>query len=179
MFEIELDHDLDVMRPGQSLAEVTVAVLRGVERVLRRNRPDIVMVQGDTTSALAAALAAFYQRIPVGHVEAGLRTNDKYSPYPEEMNRRLVSSLADLLKRKNVTVAVEGNCDERGTKEYNLALGDKRAAAAKQYLISLGIPSSRVSTVSYGKEKPVCTESTEGCWAKNRRDHFIVPEAGQ
>jgi len=96
VFEIELDHDLDVMRPGQSLAEVTVAVLRGVERVLRRNRPDIVMVQGDTTSALAAALAAFYQRIPVGHVEAGLRTNDKYSPYPEEMNRRLVSSLADL-----------------------------------------------------------------------------------
>jgi UDP-N-acetylglucosamine 2-epimerase (non-hydrolysing) len=64
--------------------------------VLRRVRPSMVMVQGDTTSALAAALAAFYERIPVGHVEAGLRTNDKYSPYPEEMNRRLVSSLADL-----------------------------------------------------------------------------------
>jgi len=95
-FDIRPDHDLDLMRPGQSLAAVTVGVLRGVERVLRRARPDMVMVQGDTTSALAAALTAFYQRIPVGHVEAGLRTSDKYSPYPEEMNRRLVSSLADL-----------------------------------------------------------------------------------
>jgi UDP-N-acetylglucosamine 2-epimerase (non-hydrolysing) len=95
-FDISPDYDLDVMRPGQSLADVTVAVLRGVERVLRRVRPDMVIVQGDTTSALAAALAAFYQRIPVGHVEAGLRTNDRYSPYPEEMNRRLISSLADL-----------------------------------------------------------------------------------
>ena len=96
VFDIRPDHDLDVMRPGQSLADVTVGVLRGVELVLRRARPDMVVVQGDTTSALAAALAAFYERIPVGHVEAGLRTNDKYSPYPEEMNRRLVSSLADL-----------------------------------------------------------------------------------
>jgi len=96
VFDIRPDHDLDLMRPGQSLADVTVGVLRGVERVLRRVRPDMVMVQGDTTSALAAALAAFYQQIPVGHVEAGLRTRDKYSPYPEEMNRRLVSSLADL-----------------------------------------------------------------------------------
>jgi UDP-N-acetylglucosamine 2-epimerase (non-hydrolysing) len=96
VFDIEPDYDLDLMRPGQSLADVTVAVLRGVERVLRRGRPDVVVVQGDTTSALAAALAAFYERIPVAHVEAGLRTNDKYSPYPEEMNRRLVSGLADL-----------------------------------------------------------------------------------
>jgi UDP-N-acetylglucosamine 2-epimerase (non-hydrolysing) len=95
-FDIRPDHDLDLMRPGQSLADVTVGVLRGVERVLRSVRPDMVIVQGDTTSALAAALAAFYQRIPVAHVEAGLRTNDKYSPYPEEMNRRLISSLADL-----------------------------------------------------------------------------------
>ena len=95
-FGVKPEHDLDVMRAGQSLADVTVGVLRGVERVLRRVLPDMVIVQGDTTSAFAAALAAFYQQIPVGHVEAGLRTNDKYSPYPEEMNRRLVSSLADL-----------------------------------------------------------------------------------
>jgi UDP-N-acetylglucosamine 2-epimerase (non-hydrolysing) len=96
VFELRPDYDLNLMRPGQSLADVTVGVLRGVERVLRRARPDVVIVQGDTTSALAAALAAFYRQIPLGHVEAGLRTNDKYSPYPEEMNRRLVSSLADL-----------------------------------------------------------------------------------
>jgi len=96
VFEIEPDYDLNLMRSGQSLSDVTVGVLRGVERVLRRVRPELVMVQGDTTSALAAALAAFYRQIPVGHVEAGLRTMNKYSPYPEEMNRRLVSSLADL-----------------------------------------------------------------------------------
>jgi peptidoglycan-associated lipoprotein len=88
-----------------------------------------------------------------------------------------LKSLAAILSKKSVNVTIEGNCDERGTKEYNLALGDKRANAAKQFLVSLGISSSRISTVSYGKEKPVCTESTEGCWAKNRRDHFIVPEA--
>jgi UDP-N-acetylglucosamine 2-epimerase (non-hydrolysing) len=96
VFDIKPDYDLNLMHPGQSLGDVTVAALRGIERVLRRIRPDIVIVQGDTTSALAAALAAFYQRIPVGHVEAGLRTNDRYSPYPEEMNRRLISRLADL-----------------------------------------------------------------------------------
>jgi UDP-N-acetylglucosamine 2-epimerase (non-hydrolysing) len=96
VFDIEPDYDLNLMRPGQSLSDVTVGVMRGVERVLLRFRPDMVIVQGDTTSALASALASFYQRVPVGHVEAGLRTNDKYSPYPEEMNRRLVGSLADL-----------------------------------------------------------------------------------
>jgi len=96
VFEIRPDYDLNLMKPGQSLGGVTAGVLHGVERVLRQVQPDVVVVQGDTTSAFAAALAAFYGRVPVGHVEAGLRTNDKYSPYPEEMNRRLVSSLADL-----------------------------------------------------------------------------------
>ncbi len=75
-----------------------------------------------------------------------------------------------------VKVVIEGNCDERGTAEYNLALGDRRATAAKEYLLSLGIPSNRMETVSYGKEKPMCTESTEACWAKNRRDHFVLEE---
>jgi UDP-N-acetylglucosamine 2-epimerase (non-hydrolysing) len=96
VFHIQPDYDLNLMKPGQSLGDVTSGVLQGVERTLRRVRPDMAIVQGDTTSVLASALAAFYQRIPVGHVEAGLRTHDKYSPYPEEMNRRLVSSLADL-----------------------------------------------------------------------------------
>ena len=96
VFDIKPDHDLNLMKPGQSLADVTASVLNGVERVLGRVGPDIVLVQGDTTSAFAAALAAFYQQVPVGHVEAGLRTGDKYSPFPEEMNRRLVSALADL-----------------------------------------------------------------------------------
>ena len=95
-FEIEPDQDLDLMRPGQSLDDVTSRVLTGMGRVLADARPDIVVVQGDTTTTFAAALAAFYQRIPVAHVEAGLRTNDRYSPFPEELNRRLTSRLSDL-----------------------------------------------------------------------------------
>ena len=73
-----------------------------------------------------------------------------------------------------VKVVVEGHCDERGSTEYNLALGDRRASAVKQYLVSLGIGADRISTVSYGKEKPACTESNETCWQKNRRGHFVM-----
>ncbi len=79
-----------------------------------------------------------------------------------------------LSKNQGVKVAIEGNCDERGTEEYNIALGDKRADAAKQYLMSLGIPAARISTVSYGKDKPICTDGTEKCWNENRRDHFVL-----
>jgi peptidoglycan-associated lipoprotein len=71
-------------------------------------------------------------------------------------------------------VVVEGHCDERGSTEYNLALGDRRAAAVKQYLVSLGIERTVMSTVSYGKEKPFCMESNEDCWQKNRRGHFVM-----
>ena len=87
-FEIQPDHDLNLMQPGQSLDQFTSRVLTAMGRVLAEVRPDIVVVQGDTTTTFAAALAAFYQRIPVAHVEAGLRTNDRYSPFPEELNRR-------------------------------------------------------------------------------------------
>jgi peptidoglycan-associated lipoprotein len=80
---------------------------------------------------------------------------------------------ADFLKRyPQARIVVEGHCDERGSTEYNLALGDRRANAVKQYLVNLGIPAANINTVSYGKEKPVCTESTEGCWQKNRRGHL-------
>ncbi len=95
-FEIQPDHDLNLMQPGQSLDEITSRVLTAMGRVLAEARPDIIVVQGDTTTTFAAALAAFYQRIPVAHVEAGLRTNDRYSPFPEELNRRLTSRLSDL-----------------------------------------------------------------------------------
>jgi peptidoglycan-associated lipoprotein len=82
-----------------------------------------------------------------------------------------------LTANTKANVVIEGNCDARGTSEYNLALGDRRANAAKSYLVSLGIPSTRIKTISYGKEKPLCTESTEECWTKNRRDHFVLTEA--
>jgi UDP-N-acetylglucosamine 2-epimerase (non-hydrolysing) len=95
-FSIKPDHDLDLMQPGQSLSESTSRIVAGLESVLKTERPDCVLVQGDTTTTLCGALAAFYQDIPVGHVEAGLRTGDLRQPFPEEMNRVLVSRLATL-----------------------------------------------------------------------------------
>ena len=95
LFELEPDYDLDVMSPGQQLPDVTSGVLLGMGGVLDEARPDRVLVQGDTTTVLATAMAAFYARIPVGHVEAGLRTGDMSSPWPEEMNRKVADALSD------------------------------------------------------------------------------------
>jgi UDP-N-acetylglucosamine 2-epimerase (non-hydrolysing) len=94
LFAIEPDYDLDIMTEDQSLTEITTRVLGGLEPVLQDARPDVVLVHGDTTTSCSAALAAFYQQIPVGHVEAGLRTSDRWLPYPEEMNRRLTGAIA-------------------------------------------------------------------------------------
>lgn len=94
LFGIVPDYDLNIMTANQTIADVTVSCLQGVGRILADEKPDFVIVQGDTTTVFASALACFYQRIPVGHVEAGLRTADIYSPYPEEANRRLASVLA-------------------------------------------------------------------------------------
>jgi UDP-N-acetylglucosamine 2-epimerase (non-hydrolysing) len=96
LFNIEPDFDLDIMQPGQGLTEITVAVLVGLDSVLDQYRPDLLLVHGDTTTTLAASLAAYYKQIPVGHVEAGLRTGDIYSPWPEEINRKVASSIARL-----------------------------------------------------------------------------------
>jgi len=93
LFEVEADHDLDIMTHGQDLYDVTARVIVGMRDVLRQEKPDAVLVHGDTTTSTAAALAAFYEQIPVGHVEAGLRSNLRYSPFPEEMNRRLTAQL--------------------------------------------------------------------------------------
>ena len=95
-FAIRPDYDLDIMKEGQTLSDITVNVLRGLETVIAAVKPDLVLVHGDTTTTFAGALAAFYQKIAVGHVEAGLRTYDKYSPFPEEANRNFVSVIADL-----------------------------------------------------------------------------------
>lgn len=94
-FQLTADYDLDIMEPRQTLTSITGKVLSQLGDVLRQARPDIVLVHGDTTTAFAAALAAFYEKITVGHVEAGLRTYDRWSPYPEEMNRSLIGRLAE------------------------------------------------------------------------------------
>jgi UDP-N-acetylglucosamine 2-epimerase (non-hydrolysing) len=123
LFGIKPDFDLNIMQSGQTLTDITVRALQGLEEVFRRERPDLVFVHGDTTTTFAGSLAAFYAQIPVAHVEAGLRTGQKYAPYPEELNRKLTGALTDLhfaptaQSRKNLlaenvdpeTVYVTGN----------------------------------------------------------------------
>ena len=96
LFGLGAEEDLNIMQHGQTLTDITSRSLAGLEKIFHRLQPRLVLVQGDTSTAFAAALAAFYQQIPVGHVEAGLRTNDLFNPYPEEANRRLISQLAQL-----------------------------------------------------------------------------------
>ena len=94
MTGLPVHYDLDIMSPGQSLFDVTARILKGMEAVLDAAKPDIVLVQGDTTTAMTAALASFYKRIPVAHIEAGLRSHDLYSPWPEELNRKVIGDIA-------------------------------------------------------------------------------------
>lgn len=94
IFDIKPDYDLDIMKQGQDLYDITARVLTGMRNVFKECKPDVVLVHGDTTTSTASALAAFYQQIPVGHVEAGLRTHDIYSPWPEEMNRQITGRIA-------------------------------------------------------------------------------------
>jgi UDP-N-acetylglucosamine 2-epimerase len=146
VFNLRPDYDLGVMKAGQDLAEVTSACLTGLNRILQQERPDLVLVQGDTTTTLAASLAAYYQHIPVGHIEAGLRTGKKHDPFPEEINRRLTTHISDFhfapteLARNNLllegispdNIRVTGNTvidallltKARLTNEPNLAVGD-------------------------------------------------------
>ena len=94
IFEVTPDYDLNIMKQGQDLYDVTARVLTGMRDVFKQCKPDVVLVHGDTTTSTAAALAAFYQQIPVGHVEAGLRTHNIYSPWPEEMNRQITGRIS-------------------------------------------------------------------------------------
>jgi len=96
LFGIVPDYDLNVMKQGQSLTDITSSVLNSFPPIIHRCQPDILLVQGDTTTSMAATLAAYYEKVPVGHVEAGLRTGNIYAPYPEEVNRKIVSSIATL-----------------------------------------------------------------------------------
>ncbi|WP_371372256.1 non-hydrolyzing UDP-N-acetylglucosamine 2-epimerase [Sporomusa aerivorans] len=123
LFKITPDYDLDIMCQGQTLFDISCRAMQGLNQVLADEKPDIVLVHGDTTTTFAGALAAYYHQIPVGHVEAGLRTGDKYSPFPEEMNRKLTGALTDMhfaptatakdnLRRENIsaeTIVVTGN----------------------------------------------------------------------
>ncbi|MFB0919901.1 MAG: UDP-N-acetylglucosamine 2-epimerase (non-hydrolyzing) [Oscillospiraceae bacterium] len=151
-FGISPDYDLDVMKEGQTLSYITSSVLNGLGEVFKEAKPDLVLVHGDTTTAFAAALAAFYEKIPVGHVEAGLRTYDRYSPYPEEMNRSLIGNLANIhfaptaqnarnLNRENITenIFITGNTVIDAMK-YTVGDGSFKTEA----LLNLDFGTSRV-----------------------------------
>lgn len=135
VFEIAPDFDLDIMRPGQDLYDVTSRVLVGMRDVFRNVCPDFVLVHGDTTTSTAAALAAFYSQVPVGHVEAGLRTNNMMSPWPEEMNRQITSRIASLhfaptsLSRENLLK--ENVADEKIVVTGNTVIDALKAVVAK------------------------------------------------
>ena len=117
LFKLRADYDLGIMKKNQTIGGITAAVLLGLEEVIEKENPDMILVHGDTTTTFAAALAAFYHRKKIGHVEAGLRTYDKYSPYPEEMNRAMTGRLADLhfapTERNRLNLINEGIPAER------------------------------------------------------------------
>lgn len=158
LFRIQPDYDLDIMSQGQTLYDITSRALTGLREVLAAANPDLVLVHGDTTTTFVGALAAFYQQIPVGHVEAGLRTGNKYSPYPEEMNRKLAGVLTDLhfaptmtardnLLRENVpagSIFVTGNT----VIDALLSTVDPSYRFAGELLPSISFPTSRVILVT-------------------------------
>lgn len=136
-FHIEPDYDLDIMRPGQTLSDITARVLKGLENVIKEVKPDIVLVHGDTTTTFSGALAAFYHQIPIGHVEAGLRTYNKYSPYPEEINRQFVGLVADLnfapTERSRKNLLDEGKNPDSIYVTGNTAIDALKTTVKKEY----------------------------------------------
>jgi UDP-N-acetylglucosamine 2-epimerase (non-hydrolysing) len=137
VFRITPDHNLDVMLPGQTLAQITSRVLDGLDPLLAELRPDVLLAQGDTTTTFVAALAGFYRQIPVGHVEAGLRTSNRYDPFPEEINRRLTASLADLhfapTDQAAANLRAEGVPDERIFQVGNTVIDSLLEVAARPH----------------------------------------------
>ena len=137
IFKIKPDYDLNIMRPKQTLTHITAEVLKGIEEVITEVKPDLVLVHGDTTTSMAGALAAFYQSVPVGHVEAGLRTYDKYSPYPEEINRQIIDRISDYLfaptdiNKKNLEEAL--NKDQKIVVTGNTVIDALKTTVSEDY----------------------------------------------
>lgn len=130
IFQIIPDYDLNIMQKGQTLSDITAKVLKGIEEVIQKETPDIVLVHGDTSTTFAGALAAFYNEIDVGHVEAGLRTYNKYSPFPEELNRQFVGNIADI--HFAPTEMSRENLLNEGKKEENIIVTGNTAIDALQ-----------------------------------------------
>lgn len=136
LFDIRPDHDLGIMQANQTLTQITQRALEGVEQVLIEERPQMILVQGDTTTAFAATLAAFYQKVGVGHVEAGLRTDQIYDPFPEEMNRRMITVLTDV--HLPPTQASRANLLACGVPEGRIYLTGNTVIDAMQHILAHG-----------------------------------------
>ncbi|MBQ2659836.1 UDP-N-acetylglucosamine 2-epimerase (non-hydrolyzing) [Candidatus Saccharibacteria bacterium] len=134
IFDIKPDYDLNIMKPNQTLSMITGAVLTDFERVIVAEKPDVVLVHGDTTTTLAAAMAAFYQQVKIGHVEAGLRTYNKYSPFPEEINREFVSLVADF--NFAPTELAANNLIREGKKKETISITGNTAIDALKTTVS-------------------------------------------
>lgn len=133
LFQLKADYDLNIMRERQTLAGITTRAINGVDEVLKSCQPDVVLVHGDTTTTLAGSIAAFYNQVKVGHVEAGLRTFDKYSPYPEEMNRRLTGAIADF--HFCPTIANKKNLLRESVAEKNIYITGNTVIDALKYTV--------------------------------------------
>ena len=134
MFKIKADYDLNIMRERQTLSGITTLALNGLDEVMKEAQPDVVLVHGDTSTTFAGSLAAFYNKIKVGHVEAGLRTYDKYSPFPEEMNRKLTGAIADI--HFSPTIANKNNLLKESVDENTIYITGNTVIDATKYTVS-------------------------------------------
>ncbi len=165
VFGIGPDYDLNLMEDDQSLARITVRVLAALEPILAAEKPDWVLVQGDTTTAMAAALGAFYQKIRVGHVEAGLRTGQKTQPFPEEMNRRIIDGLSDL--HLAPTATARENLQREGVRERSIVVTGNTVIDALQWIAAKSPPPSVEAWAPLGKRTILVTA--------HRRESFGEP----
>lgn len=167
LFKIKPDFDLDIMKKGQSLSDLTRKIVPASEKILKTVKPDVVLVQGDTTTAFTIALQCFYQKIPVGHVEAGLRSGNKHHPFPEELNRILISHVADF--HFVPTPAARKNLRREGIPDSQIFLTGNTVVDALQWIRNSGLPSPTFANEknSKGKKKILVTA--------HRRENFGKP----
>lgn len=173
LFQIKPDYDLNIMKSGQDLYDITSNVLLGMREVLKEAKPDIVLVHGDTTTSTAAAMAAFYAQIPVGHIEAGLRTNDIYSPWPEEMNRRITGRVCTL--HFPPTPLSKSNLLKENTPEESIFITGNTVIDALHIVIKRinetpGITGSIINELSQAGINPLLI----GRWTNNRRKMVLI-----
>ncbi len=164
LFQIKPHYDLNIMESKQSLTGITSKVLEGLEEMFDKVKPDIILVHGDTTTTFAGALAAFYKKIKVGHVEAGLRTFDKFFPYPEEMNRKLTASLADL--HFAPTITAKNNLLREGIKEENIYVTGNTVIDAMNFTVNKDyvFETKELNDIDYNKQVIMVTAHRRENW---------------